>query len=235
MEWASHSRRDHTRAVATRRGQHSAVSGEKPKPVYVPLPPDVAESLRTLPPGVRSNPRYFFWSGNGHPKPKSAGADWQRSYRRVFELAGLKTPDGTRKRCFPHMFRDTFAVEMLLAGVPLEQVSILLGHKSVKIKPGRNNWRRPSERPGVGISPSLRVRGTASLQRVDRKAEFTRLLLRDISADLQDALGVGAAEEVTFVQQSAEAYRLSRRGPLPKRPRNTFATASAQPTRRCVN
>ena len=31
------------------------------------------------------------------------------------------------------MFRDTFAVEMLLAGVPLEQVSILLGHKSVKI------------------------------------------------------------------------------------------------------
>ena len=31
------------------------------------------------------------------------------------------------------MFRDTFAVEMLLAGLPLEQVSILLGHKSVKI------------------------------------------------------------------------------------------------------
>jgi integrase len=31
------------------------------------------------------------------------------------------------------MFRDTFAVEMLLAGVPLEQVSMLLGHKSVKI------------------------------------------------------------------------------------------------------
>lgn len=31
------------------------------------------------------------------------------------------------------MFRDTFAVEMLLAGVPLEQVSILLRHKSVKI------------------------------------------------------------------------------------------------------
>jgi integrase len=31
------------------------------------------------------------------------------------------------------MLRDTFAVEMLLAGVPLEQVSMLLGHKSVKI------------------------------------------------------------------------------------------------------
>ena len=100
-------------------------------PVYVPLPPDVAETVRTVPPGVRANPRYFFWSGNGDPK--SAVADWQRSYRRLFELAGLKKPDGTRKRCFPHMFRDTFAVEMLLAGVPLEQVSMLLGHKSVKI------------------------------------------------------------------------------------------------------
>ncbi len=100
-------------------------------PVYVPLPPDVAETLGTVPPGVRPNPRYFFWTGNGHPK--SAVADWQRSYRRLFELAALKNLDGALKRCFPHMFRDTFAVEMLLAGVPLEQVSILLGHKSVKI------------------------------------------------------------------------------------------------------
>jgi integrase len=31
------------------------------------------------------------------------------------------------------MFRDTFAVEMLLAGVPLDQVSILLGHRSIKV------------------------------------------------------------------------------------------------------
>ena len=32
-----------------------------------------------------------------------------------------------------HRFRDTFAVELLLAGVPIERVSILLGHQSVKI------------------------------------------------------------------------------------------------------
>jgi integrase len=32
-----------------------------------------------------------------------------------------------------HIFRDTFAVEMLLAGVPNDQVSILLGHSSVCI------------------------------------------------------------------------------------------------------
>jgi integrase len=32
-----------------------------------------------------------------------------------------------------HRFRNTFAVELLLAGVPLERVSILLGHQSVRI------------------------------------------------------------------------------------------------------
>lgn len=32
-----------------------------------------------------------------------------------------------------HRFRDTFAVELLLAGVPMERVSILLGHQSVRI------------------------------------------------------------------------------------------------------
>jgi integrase/recombinase XerD len=100
-------------------------------PVYVPLPHHVAEAVRNVPPGPKPNPRYFFWSGNG--EPKSVVADWQRSFRRLFEVAALKHADGTPKRCFPHMLRDTFAVEMLLAGVPIDQVSILLGHKSVKI------------------------------------------------------------------------------------------------------
>ena len=100
-------------------------------PVYVPLRPDVADALRSIPPGPSPNPRYFFWSGNG--SPKSAVGNWQRSFRRLFKIADLRREDGSRKRCHPHMFRDTFAVEMLLAGVPLEQVSILLGHKSVKI------------------------------------------------------------------------------------------------------
>jgi integrase/recombinase XerD len=100
-------------------------------PVYVPLPPQVAEELRTIPAGAKPNPRYFFWSGNG--LPKSAVADWQRSFRRLFKLAALEKGDGSAKRCFPHMLRDTFAVEMLLAGVPIDQVSMLLGHSSVKI------------------------------------------------------------------------------------------------------
>ena len=100
-------------------------------PVYVPLPNYVADSLRNVPPGPKPNARYFFWSGNG--SPKSVVGDWQRSFRRLFEIAKIQREDGSRKRCHPHMLRDTFAIEMLLAGVPLEQVSILLGHKSVKI------------------------------------------------------------------------------------------------------
>jgi integrase len=32
-----------------------------------------------------------------------------------------------------HRFRDTFAVELLLKGVPIEQVSVLLGHSSLKV------------------------------------------------------------------------------------------------------
>ncbi len=100
-------------------------------PVYVPLPPHVVDALENIPPGPKPNPRYFFWSGNG--EPKSAVADWQRSYRRLFKTADIRTADGEKKRCHPHMFRDTFAVEMLLAGVPIDQVSLLLGHASVKI------------------------------------------------------------------------------------------------------
>ena len=35
------------------------------------------------------------------------------------------------RRGHPHMIRDTFAIEALLAGVPVDQVSRMLGHKSI--------------------------------------------------------------------------------------------------------
>jgi integrase/recombinase XerD len=68
--------------------------------------------------------RYFFWSGEG--KVDTVAGNYRRSLRRLFKLAGIK--DG-----HPHRFRDTFAVELLLAGVPLERVSVLLGHRSIKV------------------------------------------------------------------------------------------------------
>ena len=87
--------------------------------VYCPLPPFVIEALNAIPPST-----YFFWTGQS--KPKSAVGDWQRSLKKLFVLAGV--PDG-----YAHRFRDTFSVELLLAGVPIERVSILLGHQSVRI------------------------------------------------------------------------------------------------------
>jgi site-specific recombinase XerD len=35
---------------------------------------------------------------------------------KLFKLAKIVKPDGTPKRCHPHMFRDTFAVELLVGG-----------------------------------------------------------------------------------------------------------------------
>jgi integrase/recombinase XerD len=102
-------------------------------PVYCPIPPHVAAMLQAVPASQKgnTNEQYFFWTGNGNVK--TIVTNWQRSYGKLFKVAALKAPDGTPKRCHPHMFRDTFAVESLLSGMRLEEVSIILGHSSVKI------------------------------------------------------------------------------------------------------
>jgi integrase len=87
--------------------------------VFCPLPPFVVEVLEALP-----REQFFFWSGQS--QPKSAVGDWQRTLRRLFKLTNIM-------RGHAHRFRDTFAVELLLAGVPLERVSVLLGHQSTRV------------------------------------------------------------------------------------------------------
>jgi integrase len=44
----------------------------------------------------------------------------------LFKLAKIS-------RGYAHRFRDTFSAELLLAGVPMGEVSILLGHSNIKI------------------------------------------------------------------------------------------------------
>jgi integrase len=88
--------------------------------VYCPLPPFVTSALEAIP----KIGNYFFWTGES--KPKSAVEDWQRSLKRLFELARVPT-------ALPHRLSDTFSVELLQAGVPIERVSVLLGHRSVRI------------------------------------------------------------------------------------------------------
>ena len=91
------------------------------QPVYVKLPDFVIEALSGIP---RSSERYWFWSGAG--KIDNNAETWRRRINRLCALAGVKN-------AHPHRFRDTFSVELLLAGVPIEQVSVLLGHESVRI------------------------------------------------------------------------------------------------------
>jgi len=90
-------------------------------PVYCVLPDAVVKALDAAP---RSSERYFFWTGKS--TVRSAKGKWQRRLQRLFKLANVT-------KGHPHQFRDTFAVELLLADVPLDRVSILLGHSSIRI------------------------------------------------------------------------------------------------------
>ena len=85
---------------------------------------EIDEILQTLR-GERYNslPDYIFWSGVGNIK--STVGDWQRSLGELFKLAGVKG--------HAHMFRDTFAIDLLEGGVPIETVAVLLGHSSIRI------------------------------------------------------------------------------------------------------
>jgi len=89
--------------------------------VYCVLPDMVVKALDAAP---HSSARYFFWTGKS--TVRSAKGKWQRRLQRLFGLAKVRGGHA-------HRFRDTFAVELLLAGVPLDRVSVLLGHSSIRI------------------------------------------------------------------------------------------------------
>lgn len=89
--------------------------------VFVPLPDFVVADLKSLP--LYRN-QFFFWTGDGIRE--TAAGNWRRTLREVFRLAGVEGGH-------PHRFRDTFAVNLLRQGIPLERVAKLLGHSSVRI------------------------------------------------------------------------------------------------------
>jgi integrase/recombinase XerD len=104
-------------------------------PVYTVLPDSVLQALEATP---RVADTRYFWSGQG--KRETAVCHWQMKLKKVFDLAGVSKGEGN---AISHRFRDTFAVELLLAGVPIERVSILLGHQSVRVTEKHYNpWVR---------------------------------------------------------------------------------------------
>jgi integrase/recombinase XerD len=89
--------------------------------VYVPIPGHVADTLIHLPP---KSPGYFFWTGNSSNRNVSSA--WRERLAGVFRRAKIVNGHS-------HRFRDTFAVSLLEAGVSLENVSVLLGHRSIRV------------------------------------------------------------------------------------------------------
>ena len=86
------------------------------EPVYCPIPPHVAEMLLNVPASQKgnTNDRYFFWTGSGISK--TVVANWQRSYRKLFELAAIKRRtvrrSGVTRTCLgtPSQSRPCFQV-----------------------------------------------------------------------------------------------------------------------------
>jgi len=89
-------------------------------PVRLPLPPVVLDALAMVP---RVSAAHYFWSGES--KKETLPWIWGRSLAKLFKLAKVKNGHA-------HRLRDTFAVELLQRGVPIERVSMLLGHSSIK-------------------------------------------------------------------------------------------------------
>jgi hypothetical protein len=111
-------------------------------PVYLLLRPEIAEELRNLPPGLDANADYFFWSGKG--KKNKAASTWQKAFRRLWKLVTpplvLKDRDGKRLAPKSHMFRNTFAVELLKKKVSLDHVAVLLGDNPETVRGHYFKW-----------------------------------------------------------------------------------------------
>jgi len=84
------------------------------QPVTVPVPPQVVEALQK----ADSGSEQYFWTGKNI---RSAVSNWSRYLARVFELAEIHHGHS-------HRFRDTCAVELLLAGASVEDVATILGN-----------------------------------------------------------------------------------------------------------
>lgn len=89
--------------------------------VYCPLPEFVVKELQAAP---KVSERYWFWTGNG--KLETARKKWSESLAALFRDAEVKEGHA-------HRFRDTFAVELLLNGTPIENVQAFLGHACVRV------------------------------------------------------------------------------------------------------
>ena len=86
-------------------------------PVSIPLPAVVRNALRDADEG---NP-YYFWSNAG--ALQTAQTHWQARLQKISKIAGITKGHSYR-------FRDSFSVDLLSRGVPIQTVAILLGTRA---------------------------------------------------------------------------------------------------------
>ncbi len=88
--------------------------------VRIPVARAVTDALAAVTPAPAG---YYFWTGEG--RWQTARANLHRTFQRLAKRAGVA-------HCHPHRFRDTFSVNLLLAGADIRIVSKLLGHTSIR-------------------------------------------------------------------------------------------------------
>lgn len=97
-----------------------------------PLPQTVIDALSAVEPSAMVRDGYYFWPRACADKDNLTTI-WTGRIKRLNQYLSLKDDDGNPMMFRSHMLRDTFAVELLLQGMPLEDVSYLLTHDSVKM------------------------------------------------------------------------------------------------------
>ncbi len=93
--------------------------------VKVPLPKEAMDVLNAITPYANG----FFFCEGGEESLASAHDLYSKNIAEIFTKAGIRTKVDNM---LTHRFRHTFVVDLLEKGVPLETVSLLIGHQSIK-------------------------------------------------------------------------------------------------------
>lgn len=128
--WSGLSIIDAVTLPRTRLYENNAVELRRNKtgePVLTKVPDYVADILRLMP---NTHPGFFFWDA---AKLKTSLVNEYSGYLRVvFDQAGISRDRSNGGMTLSHRFRDTFAVEFLIADGRMEDLSVLLGHSNIQ-------------------------------------------------------------------------------------------------------
>lgn len=106
---------------------------KKKKPVFLPLPHEVVEALKSLPIPRGGDKGYFFWSGNG--TLRALDRDFSRTLRRVFKLSEVPGAHA-------HRFRHTLATRLLEKGWTFDDVALVLGNSPGVVRKHYGQWSK---------------------------------------------------------------------------------------------